>query len=208
MYKIASIGLLGLIAILVIPVGTQSMTNDGINLYGQATMVYHDAFGNEMLAQTVHNQLFDEGEDFILEQTFKNATTAITADNVSIGAICLNAAVPVTTETTSNTDFNTAHDAADGGTTETTCKTDGEVGFGSQIATIGPLTFTATAGSGNWFPTDTITSIGVCDATSGNADIRGCTTTLFALVDTSDVTLANGETVDITYTFNIASAGT
>jgi hypothetical protein len=46
MYKIASMGLLGLIAILVIPVGTQSMTNDGINLYGQASIFYHDAFGN------------------------------------------------------------------------------------------------------------------------------------------------------------------
>ena len=207
MYKITSIGLLGLIAILVIPVGTQSMTNEGFNLYGQATMTYNDAFGNEMLTQTVHNQLFNEGEDFILEQTFKNGTTAITADNVSIGAICLNAATPVTDETTTNTAFNSAHDAADGGSTETTCKTDGEVGFGSQIATIGPLTFTATASSGNWFPTDTITSIGVCDATSGNTDVRGCTTTLFALVNTSDVTLADGETVDITYTFNLASDG-
>ena len=202
-------GLLGLIAILVIPAGTQSMTNEGFNLYGQATMTYNDAFGNEMLTQTVHNQLFDEGEDFILEQTFKNATTAITADNVSIGAICLNAATPVTDETTSNTAFNSAHDAADNGSasSETNCKTDGEVGFGSQIATIGPLTFTATASSGNWYPGDTITSIGVCDAHASNTDVRGCTTTLFALVNTSDVTLANGETVDITYTFNLASDG-
>jgi len=112
MYKIASMGLLGLIAILVIPAGTQSMTNDGINLYGQATITQHDTSGNEILTQTVHNQLFDAGEDFILGQTFKNGTAAV-LDNITIGAICISAATETTDETTTNSTFNSAHDAAD-----------------------------------------------------------------------------------------------
>lgn len=208
MYKIASMGLLGLIAILVIPAGTQSMTNDGFNLYGQATMTYHDANGNEMLTQTVHNQLFDEGEDFLIDNAFTGLTDV--ADNIDIGSICLSAATEQTDETTTNTTFNTDHDAADNGSAsaEKTCRTDGTVTKSAQIATVGPLTFEAGTGTNNWYPGDTIKAIGICDAESADADIRGCTTTLFALVNTSDVTLASGETVDITYTFNLASAGT
>ncbi|WP_428324629.1 hypothetical protein [Nitrosopumilus sp.] len=207
MYKIASMGLLGLIAILVIPVGTQSMTNDGFNLYGQATMTYNDANGNEMLSQTVHNQLFDEGEDFLIDNAFTGLTDV--ADNIDIGSICLSAATEQTDETTTNTTFNTDHDSADdaSASAEKNCKTDGTVTKSAQVATIGPLTFTATASTGNWYPGDQIKAIGICDAESTDADIRGCTTTLFALVNTSDVTLADGETVDITYTFDLSSNG-
>lgn len=196
-----------MIAILVIPAGTQSMTNDGFNLYGQATMTYNDAFGNEMLTQTVHNQLFDEGEDFLIDNAFTGLTDV--ADNIDIGAICLSAATEQTDETTTNTTFNTDHDNADSGsaTTEANCRTDATVTKASQVATIGPLTFEAGTGTNNWYPGDTIKAIGICDAEINDADIRGCTTTLFALVNTSDVTLASGETVDITYTFDLSSSG-
>ena len=207
MYKIASIGLLGLIAILVIPAGTQSMTNDGFNLYGQATMTYHDADGNEMLTQTVHNQLFDAGEDFLIDNAFTGLTDV--ADNIDIGSICLSAATEVTDETTTASTFNTSHDGADNASAsaEKTCRTDGTVTKASQVATIGPLTFQAATGTNNWYAGDTIKAIGICDAESADADVRGCTTTLFALVNTSDVTLASGETVDITYTFDLSSNG-
>lgn len=204
-------GLLGLIAILVIPAGTQSMTNDGFNLYGQATMTYHDANGNEMLSQTVHNQLFDEGEDLLIANAFTGVTD-IGTDATQIGAICLTTATAAESyaESTSNTTFNTDHDAAEGGADdEENCKTDGSVDSTSQIATIGPLTFTAGTGTGNnLFAGSTVEAIGICDADSSDNDVRDCTTTLFAVVDTSDVTLASGETVDITYTFNLQSDGT
>ena len=74
---------------------------------------------------------------------------------------------------------------------------------------MGPLTFTAQdTNSGNWFALDTVTNIGICDAEVNDLDVRGCTANLFAVVDTSDVTLADNETVDVTYTFDISSAGT
>jgi len=95
-----------------------------------------------------------------------------------------------------------------GADSELNCKTFATVTSSAQIATIGPLTFTAGTGTpNNLFSGEKIHAIGICDADSGDADVRGCTTTLFAVVNTSDVTLADAETVDLTYTFNLASAG-
>ncbi len=215
MLKIAAFGLLGFLVLLILPANADEQTPSF--LYGAATIVAYDALGNEIFAQTVHNQLFDQGEDFLIDQGFTDLGGLATVDNVQIGAICLSAdATPTTLETDTNTTFNTDHDAADnvGATAGTqTCVTDGVstggVTSASQVVTLGPLTFTASAAdNANWFAGDTVTNIGVCDASATDADIRGCTTTLFAVVDTSDVTLADTETVDVTYTFDLSSAGT
>ncbi len=216
MLKLAAFGLLGLLVVLILPANADEQTPSF--LYGAATLVAHDAYGNEIFSQTIHNQLFDQGEQFIIEQTFTNlGGPGVVGDTTQIGAICLSAdATPTTLETDTNTTFNTDHDAADnvGATVGTqTCVTDGVstggVTSASQVVTLGPLTFTASAAdNANWFAGDTVTNIGVCDASATDADIRGCTTTLFAVVDTSDVTLADTETVDVTYTFDLSSAGT
>ncbi len=215
MLKIAAFGLLGFLVLLILPANADEQTPSF--LYGAATIVAYDALGNEIFAQTVHNQLFDQGEDFLIDQGFTDLGGLATVDNVQIGAICLSADVtPTTTESDTNTTFNTDHDAADnvGATVNTqTCVTDGVstggVTAASQVVTLGPLTFTASAAdNANWFAGDTVTNIGVCDASATDADIRGCTTTLFAVVDTSDVTLADTETVDVTYTFDLSSPTT
>ena len=215
MLKLATFGLLGFLIVLILPANADEQTPSF--LYGAATLVAYDAHGNEIFAQTVHNQLFDEGEDFLLNQGFTDLGGVAVVDAIQIGAICLSAdIVPSVLETDTNTDFNTAHDTDDGaGATASTlnCVTDGVstggVTSASQVVTIGPLTFTAQDdNTGNWFAADTVTNIGVCDAETGDADIRGCTTNLFAVVDTSDVTLADNETVDVTYTFDLSSGGT
>lgn len=197
---------LGIFAIMAFPISAPQ-SQDGLTMFGAATITLKDTQGNEMFTQTVHNQLFDAGEDFILDNTFTDLSD--TADNVQIGAICLSAATPETDEGTTAATFNTNHDSAEGGdSTSENCKTDGTVSKSNQIATIGPLEFTAQDdNSGNWFAGGKITHIGICQATFNDADIRDCQTTLFAVVDTSDVTLADGETVDITYTFNLQSTG-
>ncbi|MCH8324911.1 MAG: hypothetical protein IH813_07410 [Thaumarchaeota archaeon] len=152
----------------------------------------------------------------MLNQAFTDiGGPGVTIDTDQIGAICLSAATPSVDETHTNTLFNAAHDAAD------TSPSDGSfncitpvtgvnpVTSAGQVVTIGPLTFTASSTeSQNWFAGDTVTHIGICDADSGHADVRGCTSTLFAVVNTSDVTLADTETVDVTYTFDISSTGT
>jgi len=211
MLKLAAFGLLGFLVLLILPANADEQTPSF--LYGAATLVAYDAHGNEIFAQTVHNQLFDEGEDFLLDQGFADLGGLAVVDDIQIGAICLSAAAPSVTESDTNTDFNAAHDLADNAAAilTTNCVTDGTVTSLAQVVTLGPLTFTAgtpDSALNNWFAADTVTNIGVCDAEIANADVRDCTTNLFAVVDTSDVTLADTETVDVTYTFDLSSAGT
>jgi len=210
MLKMASFGLLGFLVVLMLPANVDEQTPSF--LYGAATIVAHDAYGNEIFSQTVHNQLFDEGEILLINQTFTDLGGIAVLDNIQIGAICLSAdLVPSVLETDTNTIFNIAHNAAANASSivSTNCLTDPLVESASQVVTLGPLTFTAQDDdSGNWFALDTVTNIGICDAHSGNAAVRGCAANLFAVVDTSDVTLADNETVDVTYTFDISSAGT
>jgi len=213
MMKLAAFGLLGLLVVLILPANADEQTPSF--LYGAATLVAYDTHGNEFFAQTVHNQLFDEGEDFMLNQAFTDIGGVVTADNTQIGAICLSAAAASATEADDNGAFNTAHDLADNGPTDASlnCITaptaTAPVTSALQVVTIGPLTFTADAAEGaNWFATDTVLHIGICDASATDIDVRGCATNLFAVVDTSDVTLADTETVDVTYTFDLSSAGT
>ena len=212
MLKLAAFGLLGFLVLLILPANADEQTPSF--LYGAATLVAYDAHGNEIFAQTVHNQLFDDGEDFILDQSFTDLGGLATVDNVQIGAICLSADTsPTTNEPDTNVTFNTDHDAQDNGsaTVITNCVTDPTVTTASQVVTLGPLTFTAGAAdlaANNWFAGDTVFSIGVCAAHATDLDIRDCQGTLFAVVDTSDVTLADTETVDVTYTFDLSSDGT
>ena len=211
MLKLASFGLLGFLLVLILPANVDEQTPSF--LYGAATIVAHDAYGNEIFSQTVHNQLFDEGEVLLINQTFTDLGGLAVVDNVQIGAICLSAdTVPSVLETDTNTIFNTAHDNDDNASANSStlnCVTDPTVTSALQVVTLGPLTFTArTDESLHWNADDTVTNIGICDAQLINNDVRGCTTNLFAVVDTSDVTLADTETVDVTYTFDISSPGT
>jgi len=216
MLKLASFGLLGFLLVLILPANVDVQTP--AFLYGAATIVAYDAFGNEFFSQTIHNQLFNEGEVLLINQTFTDLGGIAVLDNIQIGAICLSADLtPSTTESDTNTIFNSDHDNDDNSTATliTNCVTDGVstggVTSASQVVTIGPLTFTAgdaNIAANNWMSLDTVTNIGICDASATDADVRGCTTNLFAVVDTSDVTLADTETVDVTYTFDISSPGT
>jgi len=202
MLKLAAFGLLGFLVVLILPANADEQTPSF--LYGAATLVAYDAHGNEFFAQTVHNQLFDEGEDFMIDQSFSGIGADV-ADAIQIGAICLSAAgTPTTDETDDNVQFNS--DNARTGTLARNCVTDPALSKLNQVVTIGALTFTAgvDAIGVEWVGGDTVTSIGVCDAEIGDLNVRDCTTNLFAVVDTSNVVLANGETVDVTYTFDIS----
>ena len=190
-------------------------------LGGVATIVHQDGDGNVLSEQRVHNRLLNGGEDFILSQVFMNGQSA--ADSAQIGAICLSADDTWddnTIEATNAATFNTNHEAdADTTSTSTTstisasstreCLTDTAVGNSSQVATVGPLTFTAnnTASSGfesNWKPGVTIKMIGICQGFSA-ANGASCTEPLFAIVDINDVTLDVDETLTVTYTFDMSS---
>ena len=207
MYKYIGLGLLGLFIIMIYPASSASLPQEGLNLYGAATISLNDEDGNSMFTQTVHNRLFDLGEDFILDQSFTIIGTDV-ADNVQIGAICLSSEVASTTEgdTASTWNGNNART----GTLAVNCVTAGvgEVTSATQVATVGPLNFDvdADATNVNWVGGDTINSIGVCDAEITDADVRDCTTNLFAVASVSALTPTNGDSVSVTYVFDISSS--
>ncbi|MCJ8305558.1 MAG: hypothetical protein HRU07_00745 [Nitrosopumilus sp.] len=143
--------LLGMLTVLMIPSGIADSSE--FAMYGMATITQQDVDGNTIFEQSVHNRLFDAGEDNIIDNTFTGLTD--TADNVDIGAICLGAQTPSTTEGDAAGAWGTAHDAADNASANSgdlNCKTFAITGTSGQIATIGPLTFTANqANNANWW---------------------------------------------------------
>lgn len=200
MYKIG-IALMAVFAVMVIP--AQISADDGRpTYYGMGTIVLNDAFGNEVFSQTIHNQVVNTGESFIIDQAFQDGTASV-AEASAIASICVTEAASFAA---SETEAAAAFDTATTIGTGNECKEDTAVDDASQgTAVIGPLTFTT---SNLDAVGETITGIGVCQATSANDnDFGACATNgiLFAEVNTSDVTLNSGETVQITYTFDITS---
>ena len=189
-------------------------------LYGVATIAHYDADGNMLSTQTVHNQLLNDGEDYILKQVFMDGRSD--ADAAQIGAICLSADDTAIVEGLDAATFTSNHEndadtVATGGSGSTIvasdtreCLADTNVASGGQIATIGPLTFTANntaspdASRSNWKPDVPIKMIGICQGFA-DANAESCTAPLFAAVDISDVTLNVDETLTVTYTFDMSS---
>ncbi len=201
MYTYIGLGLMSVFAMMVIP-GNFDTVNNELVFYGAGTITQYDKYGNEVFSQTVHNQLVDTGEDFLLDQTFEDAADG--ADDVSIGVICIS---DDTTFTVGETETAALFDTGNL-ITETNCKedTDNVVTTGS-IATINPPT-TFTCGGTNCADGDIITGFAVCQSrTATDADFLDCATAgvMFAIIDSADTTLNAGETLDITYNFDITS---
>ena len=222
MMKIAGFGLLGLAALMVIPSGVSADVAPMI-FYGTADVQLADADGNVKLVQTVHNQMTDEGEAFLIDQVFDTDATAYTGD-VRVSSICL--------LTDSHTDLDTADlealnsiEPSEAGYvipsgsntgTDRNCGANpsGDVTKNGSTAVIGPIQFTA----GTDFDTgQTISGFSVCangrnathcDNTSGAANTPSGSDpeTMLAVVNISDVGLPNSaDTLTITYTFDIST---
>lgn len=174
----------------------------GPEFYGMGSMTLFDATGNEVFAQSIHNTVVDSGEQFIIDQVFQDGTAPV-AENISIATICVTKEAGFADgddlETATTFDTNDL-------LTSTNCKEDTAVTDGADgTATIGALTFDTTnldaAG-------DTITGIGICQAQSASdADFNQCGTAgiLFAAFNVADTQLNAGESVQISYTFNISA---
>ena len=202
MYKYLGLGLMSVFAMMVVP-GNFDISQGELSHYGAGTITLHDSEGSELFTQTIHNRLVDTGETFMLEATFQEATAP--ADNVQIGSICISdAGTPTTTEALTAGTFDTENLI-----TESNCKEDTTVALSAGVATINPATFTC--GGTNCADGDTITAFAVCqnDATD-DLDFLDCATEgiLFAIIDNTDTQLNAGETLDITYNFDISSSTT
>jgi len=210
--KIASIGLLTVFVAMLTPSSVfESTQNTGLLMYGMAEIVQKDSMGNEVFAQTVHNQLTTEGEKYLIHQVFDTASNFNSTAANRIGAICItniqasDLDTDVKEEALKDTDLendlsNAAHCLVDTVVDDSTDST----------GVIGPLTFQA----GTHLAADeTITAIGICGGNGGTSPYDQCDDAadnpgLFAVVNTADVTLSGTDTVDITYTFDIISLTT
>jgi len=201
MYKYIGVGLMGLFVFMMFPSGMQAETQEGLEMYGSATLDYQDESGNSMFTQTVHNQLFDAGEEEILKQVFADGLLA-TVDADQIRSMCVAEGTPLASGN-ENQDAAAFVAANDLGVEDNCIEANFTIaGDGTAVSTANVFI----AGT-HVSPNDQITSIGMCSGT-GVSPHADCSGVLFAVVDTSDVTLAGTESVTITYTFDISSPGT
>ena len=201
MLKVIGFGLLGLFVLIVFP----STITDGANpmFYGTASMVLSDHDGNILMTQTVHNQITDQGENFIIDQVFDTGDPALT-DNNRVGAICI----------ISNSDSVFGESATDatanniaGGTNHCHQTTDIDDDTVSKAIT-GATTFTAGI---DFNAGEIISGILICKKNAGDANFAECNTpdnsVALAALDLNNVTVSDTDTITITYTFDITTSG-
>lgn len=200
MYKYVGMGLLGLFIVMMIPSGLANVQDEPKH-YGLATLEVHDAIGNIVFEQSLHNLITDEGEHYLALQVFNDGgTDDIDADQID--TICITqksgfAEVEALVVGTFNTeDATTQTNCISGAATvsTTTASTDG------NKAT---LAFTFDSPT-HIVSTQTLTGIGICSDQGETSPFNQCSTTagaapLLATINTSDVQLTDPETVVITY---------
>jgi len=196
--------------------------DDDKKIYGMATLVKNDSQGNEVFQQSVHNQITIEGENYLMEAVFAEGNTA-EAEVDSIGAICVTDFDPGVPDADNDLITASSFDGSNNLDDQNVCEEDSSVTLTNtalaSTAVIGPLSFASDAD--NVDNNDTISGIGICqiDSNVGSLDTAfggsglgcqeggsGTSGILFALIEVTPTTLATGETVDITYTFDITSA--
>ena len=211
-YQFAAIGLMGILAMMIIPANFNTAEGENENhIWGAGTLVYLDAQGNERFSQTLHNRLVDTGETYMLGQTFDEDAqfTDEVIDDRQIGAICIDASITDNDAQTS-VQFASPNNTIDDGT-NLTCVVDTSVDITTVQgeATLGPLTFTE---GPNFDSPSTIAGIGICVGNAG-ADYVDCNTptvgtaVLLSQFDTTDVAPGTGESVQITYTLDFKTTG-
>jgi len=207
MYNYIGMALMSVFVIMMIPAAQVDSGSDGPEFWGMGSLTLFDASGNEVFAQSIHNLVVDSGEDYIITQVFQEGTVT-EENNVNISTICVTLDSPF-----SPTDALVATGAGsfdgDDGLTTPNCIVDTTVSYtaGVGTVTIGPLTFAS--GGTNVANDAIITGIGICQGHTVSP-FNQCLTAnvgsgiLFAAVTVSSTTLGAGETVQISYTFNIA----
>jgi len=201
MLKVFGFGLLGLFVVMIFP----TAITDGADpmFYGSVDMVLADPDGNILMTQTVHNQITDEGETYLINQVM-DTTTAVVAADARVGAICIiENSDSVFGELATSTTVNNLDDL--GGTH---CKQTADMSNAASLSVTDAEVWTAgtdfTAG-------ETISGILICaKGGSGDTDFQDCdtptgTNVAFAALDLNNVTVTGTDTITITYTLNIVT---
>lgn len=185
-------------------------SNEITTFYGYSVMSVKDISGMIVFESGIHNEVLSAGVDFIMEQSFRDGVGGTGTDADQVDGICIDVserAISNLFSTTNETITVGGFNANDGnpaddnnnckGVTFTTAAA-GIDGLASAISTVA----TFNAGGDNLEDGQTIVGIAICGITT-DAGQPNCETPLLAMMDTSDVTLNSGETVDITYTMTL-----
>ena len=203
MMKIVGFGLLGLFALMILPSGVTDQVNP--MFYGTADMVLADSEGNVLLTQTVHNRITDEGENFIIDQVFDTGDAALTDFNRA-GMVCvIEQSDSAFAETTLSTLTN---NLANGGAGNRCHQVTDVNDVTPSQAILAPAAFTAAT---DFDAGQTISGILICLKNGDDNDIDACDAgtndVALAALDLANVTVSGTDTITITYTFDITTAG-
>lgn len=203
MLKFLGFGLIFLAFIMILPDSNSNTQSDLPKMYGIATIILKDSTGNILFENVIHNQVVDAGTTYMLDQTFGDGGTDVSDAN-QVDTMCVTDALApsgATDDTETAADFNTEN-----GLTGNNCK--GNISFTTAATTAGSGTQTFSAAT--HFPAGTVVGgIGICgNGGNGSGPFPDCDTTagqapLLAVVDTTNVTVNAGESVDITYTLTL-----
>ena len=203
MLKFLGISLIFLAFIMILPVSNSNTQSDLPKMYGIATILLKDSTGNILFENVIHNQVVDTGTGYMLDQTFGDGGTDVSDAN-QVDTMCVtDASAPAgaTDDTATATSFNTEN-----GLTGNNCK--GSISFSTASTTAGSGTQTFSAGT-HFLAGTVVGGIGICgNGGNGAGPFNDCDTTagqapLLAVVDTTNVTVNAGESVDITYTLTL-----
>lgn len=209
MYKLIGIGLLCLVALIVIPVSSETQSDDP-KMYGITTVALKDDSGNILFENEVHNEVVDEGTAFMLANTFQHGFFDFDLSSQHVDALCVSDAVPFSTlDTQTHLTFN-----ADNTISDPSKNCIGQIDF--QLTSTSASTGTQNFSPPTHFPSGTtITGIGVCrsgDPNAGNPSALsldcglqpiGVSAVLIGVVDIPDTTVFADSTLSVSYTMNL-----
>ena len=203
MIKFIGLSLIFLAIIMLLP-SNSNVPSDSSKMYGIATLVLKDSTGDILFENVIHNQVVDSGTTYMLDQTFRDGGTDV-ANADQVDSVCVTDATGFGKPAGATDDSKTANDF----NTENTLTSTNCIGNISFTTNPTSATTTVTFSAGIHFPAGTIIGgIGVCGSgVNGAVPFTDCDivnqTPLLAVVDTSDVTVGTGESIDITYTLNL-----
>ena len=211
MYKILSLALVGVLAAMIFPAAFETNSDDKLAaFYGYTVIALKDPSGTVLFENGVHNNVLSNGADFVLDQVFGDGNEPVN-DAGSVDAVCINLNPRFgvnlfdagNESTISNTLVNYNLNDGDPANADLLCQVgvfttaaSGADGIASAVS----ATENFVAAGTNLPDGGTVFGIAICEVT---ADQNDCEFPIFALVDTSDVTVNAGETLDVTYTMTL-----
>jgi len=201
MLKFIGFGLIFLAFVMILPATNSNTQSDLPKMYGIATVVLKDSAGNILFENVIHNAVVDTGTGFMLDQAFGDGSTDASDAN-QVDTMCVtDAAVVDTSDAATAASFNSDNNLA-----SNNCI--GNIVFVTTSTTAATPTQTFTSVTHFPDPT-TVTGIGICgNDASGAGPFNDCKIAanqapLLSVVDTTNVTVNTGESVDITYTLTL-----